>query len=100
MCYWLIDIRGYKAGHDRLLFLDQTQLRLCVIQPNGPGVDFWWKVPGPEGTPIALKTFLYNILFSILAGSDELLAVVGVCYILIWFGLAIILYKKKIFIKL
>ncbi len=101
MCYWLIDIRGYKAWSRPFVIFGSNAITVYVLSSlTARALIFWWKVPGPEGTPIALKTFLYNNYFQSWLAPMNSSLLWAVCYILIWFGLAIILYKKKIFIKL
>ncbi len=101
MCYWLIDIRGYKGWAQPFVIFGSNAITVYALSSlTARALVYWWKVPGPEGNPIALKTFLYNNYFQPLLSPMNASLLWACCYILIWFGLALILYKRKIFIKI
>jgi len=101
MCYWLIDIRGYKGWAQPFVIFGSNAITVYSLSGLcARALIYWWKAPGPEGTPIALKTFLYNNYFQTWLALMNASLLWAICYILIWFVVALVLYKKKIFIKI
>ncbi len=57
------------------------------------------KVPGPDGTEIALKTWIYNGLFASSLSPINASLAFAIAFVLVWLGLMWILYWRKIYIK-
>ncbi len=99
LCYWLIDIKGYRRwslpfvvfGVNALIvfFLSGLVGRLLVI----------WKLTRADGSEVALKTFIYENLFASWASPVNASLAFAICFVLIFLGLMTILYRRRIFIK-
>jgi predicted acyltransferase len=99
-CYWIIDIKGWKAwtgpfvvfGVNALaLFVGSGMMgRLLNMIPVGMGAD---------GKPISLKTGIYETVFAPLGSPMNTSLIFAVCFIGLWLFLMWLLYRKKIFIK-
>jgi predicted acyltransferase len=99
-CYWIIDIKGWKAwtgpfvvfGVNALaLFVGSGMMgRLLNMIPVGIGAD---------GKPISLKTGIYDSIFAPLGTLLNTSLMFAVCFIGLWLFLMWLLYRKKIFIK-
>ena len=57
------------------------------------------KVPGSDGTEIALKTWIYNGLFASWMSATNASLAFAIAFVLVWLGLMWILYWRKIYIK-
>ena len=100
VCYWVIDIKGWKAwtgpavvfGVNALaLFVGSGMMgRLLNMIPTGIGVD---------GKPTALKTTIYETIFAPLAAPMNASLIFAVCFIGVWLFLMWLMYRKRIFIK-
>ncbi|HVG30839.1 MAG TPA: DUF5009 domain-containing protein [Pyrinomonadaceae bacterium] len=102
-CYWLIDIKGYRAwalpfrvfGVNALAVFVLTGLMARVMT-----IREWWNFTRADGTPGAnLQTFVYQRAFASWLSPVNASLAFAVCFVLLWLGLMGILYKKKIYIK-
>jgi len=101
MCYWLIDIKGYKKWTTPFLVFGSNAITVYTISSLlARAMVYWWKIPQQDGSVISLKTFLYRTLFESWMSPINASLFYALTYVLIWFGLMAILYKKKIFIKI
>jgi predicted acyltransferase len=99
-CYWIIDIKGWKAwtgpfvvfGVNALaLFVGSGMLgRLLNYIPLGVGAD---------GKPQSLKAAIYESVFAPLAAPMNASLLFAICFIGLWLFLMWLLYRKKIFLK-
>ncbi len=99
LCYWLIDIKGYRRwslpfvvfGVNALIvfFLSGLVGRLLVI----------WKLTRADGSEVALKTFIYENMFASWASPINASLAFAICFVMIFLGLMTILYRRGIFIK-
>ena len=103
LCYWLIDIKGYKRwslpfrifGVNALAVFEATGLMARAMT-----VRQWWDLPHRDGRPGAnLQTYLYEHLFASWASPLNASLLYAVCFVLLWLGLMAILYRRKIYIK-
>ena len=100
MCYWLIDLKGYKKWATTFLFFGKNAITVYFLSTFvASAMVFWLKIPQQDGNAISLKTFLYQTIFASWVNPVTAALLYAVTYVLIWFGLMSILYKKKIFIK-
>ncbi len=104
VCYWLIDVKGIKSWTQPFLVFGKNAitsfflstlvaliLDLVVVSTISAG-----GVAGRE----SLKDYIYNALFSPLASSYNASALFSIVYVLIWYGVMYVFYKRKIFIKI
>ncbi|HWQ32645.1 MAG TPA: DUF5009 domain-containing protein [Blastocatellia bacterium] len=99
LCYWAVDIRGYKRWTKPFVIFGVNALALYVLSGLMARVMGVIPVMKADGTPGDLKTFLYERLFaSWLAPLNASLAF-ALAYVLFWLGLMTILYRRRIFIK-
>lgn len=101
MCYWLIDIKGYRKWATPFLIFGSNAIAIYTLSSLlARAMVFWWKIPQQDGSAISLKTFLYRILFESWVSPINASLFYALTYILIWLVLMTILYRKKIFIKI
>jgi predicted acyltransferase len=103
VCYWLIDIKGYKRwslpfrvfGVNALAVFVLTGLMARVMT-----IKEWWNFTRTDGTTGAnLQTLIYQRAFASWLSPNNASLAFAVCFVLLWLGLMAILYKKKIYIK-
>lgn len=99
MCYWFIDIKGYKRWAKPFIVFGSNAIIVFALSSLVAKLMVIIKLTQPDGAKIALKTFIYNNWFASWAGNLNGSLFYAIIYILIWLGLAWILYRKKIFIK-
>jgi predicted acyltransferase len=103
VCYWLIDIKGYKRwslpfrvfGVNALAVFVLTGLMARVMT-----IKEWWNFTRTDGTTGAnLQTLIYQRAFASWLSPNNASLAFAICFVLLWLGLMAILYKKKIYIK-
>ncbi len=100
VCYWLIDIKGYQRAVKPFIIFGSNALAVYALSSLvARMLVFWLKVTGPDGQPMALKTFLYQKYFEPFLSPYNASLAWALCYVLVWYLFVWILYKKRIFIK-
>jgi predicted acyltransferase len=99
LCYWAVDLKGYRSWAKPFVVFGVNALALYVLA--GMLADVLSVVPTTklDGTPGNLKTWLYEHVFAtwlspINASLAFALSFVAVCWVLMW-----VLYRRRIFIK-
>lgn len=98
-CYWLIDIKNYRAWAKPFEVFGVNAIALFVgsgIMAKLMGII---KIPRADGSRPALKTWIYSSLFAWWAPPKVASLAFAIAFILLWLGLMWILYRRKIFIK-
>ena len=99
LCYWLIDMKGYRRWAKPFVVFGVNAITLFVGSGLMARLMGLIKVPRADGTRVALKTWLYDKLFLSWAPPYPASLSFAIALILLWLGLMWILYKRKIFIK-
>jgi predicted acyltransferase len=99
LCAWLIDVLGVRRWALPFLVLGSNAIAAYVLSGIGARALTIVKVAGPDGSPIALKSLLYERGF--LSWADPTLAscLWGLSYAAVWVALMAILYRLKWFIR-
>jgi predicted acyltransferase len=100
MCYWFIDVKGYKRGMTPFLIYGTNAIAVYVLSGIVGRLLTLINVAQPDGSSITLKTFLYNNLFASWLDPFNASLAYAVTYILIWLGIMAIFYRAKIFIRI
>jgi predicted acyltransferase len=98
-CYWLIDIKKYRAWAKPFVVFGVNAIALFVgsgIMAKLMGII---KIPRADGSQPALKSVIYSGLFAGWASPKVASLAFAIAFILLWLGLMWILYRRKIFIK-
>ena len=99
LCYWLIDMKGYRRWAKPFVVFGVNAITLFVGSGLMARLMGLIKVPRADGTKIALKTWIYEWLLLSWAPPYPASLSFAIAFILLWLGLMWILYKRKIFIK-
>jgi len=97
MCYWLIDVKGFKRW--AAPFLAYGTNPILVFFASGILGRLFYRIK-VGGGDIALKTWLYQNLFASWAEPKNASLAYALTYIVFWLLLLIPLYRKRIFIKI
>ena len=99
LCYWLIDIKGYKAWTRPFVIFGVNAIVLFV----GTGVMARLlgliKVPKGDGTTYALQSYIYGHAFASWLSPNRASLAFAISFILFWLFLMWLLYRKNIIIK-
>jgi predicted acyltransferase len=99
LCYWLIDIKGYRKWAKPFEVFGVNAIALYVgagLMAELLGVI---KLTGADGTKISLGSWIYQNLFASWASPINASLAFAISFVLVWLGLMWILYNRKIFIK-
>ena len=99
LCYWLIDVQGYRKWVKPFEVFGVNALALYVgagLMAELLGVI---KVNRPDGTTGSLGSWIYQNLFASWASPINASLAFAIAFVLVWLGLMWILYRRKIFIK-
>ena len=99
ICYWLVDIKGYKAWARPFLIFGVNALALFVFSGLLARLMGLVKIPRGDGSSLALQPYIYKTLFASWAAPLDASLLYAIVYIFFWLLLMWLLYRKNIFIK-
>jgi predicted acyltransferase len=99
VCYWLIDIKGYRAWTKPFVIFGVNAIALFVGSGIMARLLTLIKVTRGDGSRPALKTVLHDTLFASWASPINASLLFAIAFILVWLFLMWLLYRKKIYIK-
>ena len=100
VCYWLIDIKGYKAWAKPFVIFGTNALPLFVFSGIFARMIGAYRVSGADGQPVAVQKWVFDNVFMSVAQPVDASLLYAVCFILLWLFLMWLLYRKNIYIKL
>ncbi|MEP6902987.1 MAG: heparan-alpha-glucosaminide N-acetyltransferase domain-containing protein [Actinomycetota bacterium] len=98
-CYWLIDIKGYRAWAKPFVIFGANAMALFVGSGLMERIMGIIKVTGAEGEQTNLQDWIYTTVFARLADPQTSSLMFAICFILVWLFLMWLLYRKRIYIK-
>lgn len=99
MCYWIIDVLGYKKWAKPFEVYGMNAITVFFLSGIIGRLLYIIKIPQDGGTSITLKNLLYESIFLPIFDPINASLAWALTYIIIWLGFMWILYSKKIFIK-
>lgn len=99
LCYWLIDIKGYKRWSVPFAVYGTNALAVFFLTGICAKLLGIIKFTGADGKPVALHSVIFNNLFLSWAAPINASLAFAVCFVLVWLGLMWLLYRRNIFIK-
>jgi len=100
LCYWLIDIKGYRAWARPFVVFGVNAIVLFVGTGVMGRLMGLIKLPTSDGKGISLQGWIYEHLFLSWAAPINASLAYAIVFILLWLGLMWILYWRKIIIKI
>jgi predicted acyltransferase len=99
ICYWLVDIKGYRAWAKPFVIFGVNALALFVFSGLLARLMGIIKIPRADGASLALQPYIYKNLFASWAAPINASLFYAIAYIFFWLLLMWLLYRKRIFIK-
>jgi len=99
LCYWIIDIKGYRRWAKPFEIFGVNAIALYVGAGIMADLLGLIKVSGADGTKVSLGSWIYSNLFASWASPVNASLAFAIAFVLVWLGLMWILYRRKIFIK-
>ena len=99
VCYWLVDIKGYKRCTKPFIIFGVNALALFVFSGLLARLMGIIKIPQPDGKSIAVQPFIFKTLFLSWATPINASLFFAITYIFFWLFLMWLLFRKNIFIK-
>lgn len=98
-CYWLIDIKGYKAWAKPFVIFGMNALPLFVFSGIFARMIGAYRVTGAGGQPVVVQKWIFDNIFMSVAQPVDASLMYAVSFILLWLFLMWLLYRKNIYIK-
>ena len=98
-CYWLIDIKGYKKWAWPFVVFGVNALALFVFSGIFARMIAAYRVSSFDEKPISVQKWIVDNLYLALFQPINASLAYAICFILFWFFLMWLLYRKGIFIK-
>lgn len=99
MCYYLVDVKGYKKWAYPFLVYGTNAIFLYVASGILGRLLFMIKFQNAAGETVALKTLIYSNLFTSWLAPRNASLFYSIVYVFAWFLILVPLYRRKIFIK-
>jgi predicted acyltransferase len=99
LCYWLVDIKGYRAWAKPFLVFGSNALAVFFLTGLFAKLLGIIKFTGADNKPVSLQSVIYTNLFASWASPVNASLAFALCFALLWLGLMAILYRRGIFIK-
>ena len=99
-CYWLIDIKGYRAWAKPFEIFGANALALYIFTGICTRMLTSYRVATlPDGQTVSVHSWIVNNIFRQIAQPIDASWMFAVSYILLWLFLMWLLYRKRIYIK-
>jgi len=99
LCYWLIDIKGYRHWAMPFLIFGVNAIAVYFLSELFARLISIPVLPRADGSPADIKTLIFENLFASWASHINASLMFALCTVLLWLGLMTILYRQKVFIK-
>ncbi len=99
LCYWLIDVRGHGKWAPPAVVFGVNAIAVFMLSGLVARLMIRIHVPA-DPDPITLKQWLYETLFASWASPTNASLAFALTYLLLWWALMALLYRRKIFIKI
>ncbi len=99
LCYWLIDVQGYKKGTKPFVVYGVNAITVFFLSGLIPRILTMIKVSMPDGTIVNSREWMYETFFSPYFSPINASLAGAITFILIWLGILWWMYHKKIIIK-
>ncbi len=100
LCYWVMDIRGYRSWALPFVVYGTNSLAVFTFSGLLAKASVIWHVTGPEGSPVTWHRYVYHGFFEPFASPKNASLLFALFYVLLWLGLMWVLYRRRIFIKI
>lgn len=99
LCYWLIDLKRYRRYGKPFVILGANALAVYFLSEVFARLITLIQFTEAGGSRIDLKSWIYQHVFVSWTSPINASLFFAITVVLLWLGVATILYRKKIFIK-
>lgn len=99
VCFWLVDIKGLRLWATPFIIFGSNALIIYFLSELFSNVISLISFTRVDGSVVDLKTFIYEKAFASWASPVNASVLFAICIVLLWLGVAALLYRKRIFIK-
>lgn len=99
LCYWLIDVNNYKRFTKPFVVYGVNAITVFFLSGLMPRIMNMIKVEMPNGEVVGSKTWLYETLLVPYFSPLNASLAYAILFILFWYAILFIMYKKNIIIK-
>lgn len=99
-CSWLIDCKGYRRWATPFVAYGMNPIVAYVLSSLTAKIMLLWTVTQADGSTVPVQQYLFAHMFSPLASPASASLLYAVAYVLMWLGIASLLYRRGIFIKI
>ena len=98
-CYWLIDIKGYKAWAKPFVIFGVNALALFVFTGIFARMIAAYRVTGEDGQLVSIQRWVMQHIYLPITQPIDASVAFAISFILLWLFLMWLLYRKQIYIK-
>ena len=99
LCYWLIDVQGYKKGTTPLVVYGVNAITVFFLSGLIPRILTLIMVNMPDGTRVNSRVWMYETFYTPYFTPINASLAGAVTFILIWLLILWVMFKKDIIIK-
>jgi predicted acyltransferase len=99
LCYWLIDVQGYKKGTTPFVVYGVNAITVFFLSGLIPRILSMIMVTMPDGTPVNSRIWMYETFYTPYFTPINASLAGAVTFILIWLLILWIMFKKDIIVK-
>jgi predicted acyltransferase len=99
VCYWLVDIKGYRRWATPFVVFGTNALALYFLAELFSNIISTVTLARADGTRSDLKTLVFENVFSPWASPEAASLAFALSTVLLWLGVMAVLYRRRIFIK-
>ena len=99
LCYWLIDIKSKVAWSKPFQILGVNALAIFVLTGIAGDVMGYFQVAAGGDKTVSIKTWMYDSLFSQWLAPKNASLAWAMSYLLVWFVVAVVLYRRRILLR-
>ncbi len=104
VCYWLIDVKGFRKWTQPFMVFGSNAITSFFLSTFVALIlDLVFvTAASPAGAAVreSLKDVIYSAVFAPLVSSYNASLLYSIVYLLFWYGVMYVFYRKKIFIKI
>ncbi len=99
LCYWAIDLKGYRRWAQPFVVFGVNALALYVLSSLMFKLLLFLKATKLDGTEGTLRDWIYERVFTTWLSPINASLAFALCYVALWWLVMLVLYRRKIFIK-
>lgn len=100
ICYWLIDDRGHRSWATPFLVYGTNAIVAYMLSSLMAKTMLLWPVTQADGSRVSLQQYLFEHFFLPLARPIDASLLYALAYVLLWLGIAGLLYRQRVLIKI